>query len=326
MAMRSGVLWFVARAALLIALLVPAAARAQSGVGSTGAAVLQLPAGSRAVALSGAYVAAAGDADVLFYNPAGVAGLGAAASLAYQRHVADILFGSAAGAIEAGPLYIGLAVAYLDAGEIDVIEPDPNFGGQRGRGTGIRAGASESALRLAVAVPIGRFRLGAAAGAVTSSLAGVTRSAPIIDLGAHFELAAVTIGASLRNLGPALSGGDGADIPMPTEARLGAWYEHTLVNGLGFTLGADLASDLEAGTSRLAAGLEAGLLPGVGRAFGAVARVSLDDEGEADDALGALRFGAGITLDRIAFDYTYQDFEFFGGIHRIGIRWTRPRR
>lgn len=314
------------RAALAAALLLPAPALAQGGTGSSGAAVLQLPAGSRAYALSGAYVAASGDADALFYNPAGAAGLGAAASLAYHRHVMDIDFGSVAGALEAGPFVIGLAVTYLNGGDIEIIEPDPNFGGQRGRETGEFTSARESAARLALAAPLGRLSVGAAAGVVTSSLAGVTRSAPLVDIGAQFELPIVTIGASLRNLGPALSGDGGADVPLPTEARVGARFERELVNGLGFTIGADLASDLEAGTTWLAAGIEAGLLPGGDRMLGAVARVSMDGDARGEEELGALRLGAGFTFDRLAFDYTYQEFEYFGAIHRIGFRWARPPR
>ncbi len=301
-------------------------AHAQDGTGSTGAAVLQLPAGSRAAALSGAYVAAAGDADALFYNPAGVAALGAAASLAYERHVADITFGSAAGALEVGPLVFGLAATYLDAGEIEVFEPDPDFGGQRGRETGEVTGARESAARIAVAAPLGRFRVGAAAGVVTSNLAGLSRSAPLLDLGVQIDLPAVTLGASLRNIGPALGGDDGADIRLPTEARLGARSDRELGGGLGFTVGADLASDLRAGTTRVAGGVEAGLLPHADRRVAAVARIGMDSEGRTDGGLGALRLGAGIALDRLAFDYTYRELQYFGGIHRIGIRWSRPPR
>ncbi|HEX7120236.1 MAG TPA: hypothetical protein VF212_15685 [Longimicrobiales bacterium] len=316
------------RAAALVAALgaiAPAPSHAQDGAGSTGATVLQLPAGSRAAALAGAYAAVAGDADVLFYNPAGAAGVGAAASLAYERRVVDIVFGSAAGALGIGPVVLGLAVTYLDAGEVEVIEPDPDYGGQRGRETGETVGASESAARLAVAVPLGGVRLGAALGVVTSNLAGLTRSAPFVDLGAQFEVYGATVGAALRNLGGALSGDDAVDAPLPSEARLGVRFERARATGLGFTVGADLASDLRAGTTWLAGGVEAGLLPGVDRHYGAVARLSLDSR-DRDDALRTLRLGAGITLDRLGFDYTYQEFEHFGGIHRIGIRWSRPPR
>ncbi|HEX6938174.1 MAG TPA: hypothetical protein VF158_02090 [Longimicrobiales bacterium] len=325
MGTRSGLRRLIAPVAAAAAVAAPAAARAQDGVGSTGATVLQLPAGSRPPALAGAFAAASGEADALFYNPAGVADVGAAASLAYERRVADIVAGSAAGALEVGPVVVGLAVTYLDAGEVEVIEPDPDFGGQRGRETGATAGASESAARLAVAVPVGRIRLGAALGVVTSDLAGLTRSAPFVDLGAQLDVRGITLAAALRHLGGAMRGEDAVDAPLPSEARLGVRLEQSRATGLGFTLGADLASDLRAGTTWLAGGVEGGLLPGAGRRLGAVARLSMDSRDRAE-ALGALRLGAGITLDRLAFDYTYQDFEHFGAVHRIGIRWSRPPR
>jgi hypothetical protein len=64
---------FIRRCPLAASLLAAFAAAplAAQGVGTTGAQVMQLPAGARAAALSGAYTAASGDADVLFYNPAG---------------------------------------------------------------------------------------------------------------------------------------------------------------------------------------------------------------------------------------------------------------
>lgn len=314
--------------ALLVALPLlgrAAPARAQ-GPGTTAASVLQFQAGSRAAALSGAYTAASGDADVLFYNPAGAAGLDAAASLAYQRHVEDIAFGSAAGAYRLGRIVLGLGAAYFDAGEVRVIEPDPSFGGQRGRETGETAGARESAARLAVAVPVGRLSLGAAAGFVSSDLAGVTRSAPIFDLGAQFALPRITLGAAIRNIGGSMTGGDAEDAALPTEARLGATFEVAGAERLGVLVGADLASDLRAGTTTFAAGVEAGLLPQPSRRLSAVARLGMDTEGRGEDGLGALRFGAGLTLDRLAVDYTFQELEFFGAVHRIGARWTRAPR
>ncbi len=63
----------------LAALAAGAPVRAQQGAGVAGASVLQLPAGSRAPSFSGAYSAVTGDADVLFYNPAGLSTLRAGA-------------------------------------------------------------------------------------------------------------------------------------------------------------------------------------------------------------------------------------------------------
>jgi len=305
--------------------LLPAAARGQDGVATTGAPVLQLVAGSRAPALSGAYTAISGDADAIFFNPAGIAWLGSAASLAYQRHVEEIVLGSAAGAVQLGRMVVGLGAVYLDAGELVVIEPDPVFGGQRGRETGAMAGARESAARLAIAVPYGPLAIGGAVGVVTSDLAGVTRSAPYLDIGAQYVLPAVTIGAALRNMGGPMTGGNAESSPLPSELRAGAAVDLP-IGDLGALIGADLVSDLRAGTLTMVTGVEAGLRPGLENRIGAVGRLGYAVGSGTNGGLASLRVGGGLTIDRLSFDYTYQELRYFGGIHRVGLRWVRPAR
>jgi hypothetical protein len=116
----------IARALLLAITTIACAARvdAQSGDGSTAGTLLSIPAGSRAAAMGGAYVAGS-DVDVLFYNPAGAARLGTTASMVVQRHVADMMYASLAASTMIGPAAIGVTVGYLDFGTIDEIEPDP---------------------------------------------------------------------------------------------------------------------------------------------------------------------------------------------------------
>src|SRR5690606_40092476 len=75
------------------------------------------------------------------------------------------------------------------------------------------------------------------------------------------------------------------------------------------------------GGAWLAAGLEAGLLPGAGR-IGAVGRIGWDG-GTGAGGLGGLRLGAGLSHGEIAVDYAYQDLDPFGPVHPIGIRWRR---
>lgn len=317
--------------ALLIALVAVEPARAQDGVGSTGAQVLQLVAGARAASLSGAYTAAWTDSDVLFYNPAGTAALGAAASLAYQRHTAQgITFGSASGVYEIAGFAVGAGVAFLDAGEVAVIVPDPDFGGERGEETGETASAGESAVRLSAGKRLldGRFRVGAAAGFVSSALADVTRGSVIFDAGAQYDaMPNVAVGASLRNLGPRLSGEeeDVGGAPLPSEARFGATAQFYGADGMGAVVAADVISRLNEGTTSLVAGIEAGLMPTDADRLSAVARAGydLDDLDDEDGPLGAFRLGAGISLGSIAVDYTFRQFEYFGAVHRFGLRWRR---
>jgi hypothetical protein len=313
-------------AALAVAayLLGPARAAAQSGAGTTGATVLQLLSGSRAAALSGAYTAARYDADVLFYNPAGIASLNAGAALSYQRHVEDIGVASGAGVLRVGGIVLGAGVTFLDVGEIEEIRPDPAFGGQTGLPTGNTVTASETAGRVAAALDLmdERFQVGASLGLVSVNLAGVSRSTPMFDVGAQFVMPSVTLGASLRNAGGTLSGEDLADAELPTEARLGAAVQMTRPSGFGATLVADLIAGLRDSSTGLVAGVEAGLLPASNGRIGAVGRFGYNGAA-GDDGLGTLQLGAGVTLGNFAVDYAYQSYDNFGSLHRFGVRWAR---
>src|SRR5438132_577213 len=144
----------IAIAATLVAAATQARLSAQTGVGSTGAQLLQMAVGSRASAFSGAYTAAQNDADVVFYNPADTASVTSAASLSYGRFVQDVALMSAAGAVHLGALTVAAGGAFLDAGSVAETLPDPNFGGQRGRTTGNNVSASESAVRIALGAPL----------------------------------------------------------------------------------------------------------------------------------------------------------------------------
>lgn len=319
----------VAGAALaaLAADLAPSPAHAQQGAGSAGGVVLQMPAGSRAASLSGAYTAVTGDADVLFYNPAGLSSFQAGAGVSFEPLVEGISFGSAAGAFRLGKLALGAGISYLDGGSVDVTTPDPLFGGQRGTTTGQTASASMSAARFAAALPLmdGRLRVGAAAGFVSQSIAGASSGAPLFDLGAQFGLMpSLTAGASLRNVGGSLSG-DSTSAPLPAEARVGLAYTRATHTGLGLAVSADFVAGLKEHTSGIVGGVEAGLMPAGSRRFGAVARVGFSGD-QGSNGLAPLQVGGGLSLGAFALDYTFQDLNYFGAVHRIGLRWLSPLR
>lgn len=305
------------RALVVISLCAVTPLSAQSA-GETGAQVLQFNPGARASALSGAY-SAARDADALFYNPAGIAGSRAGASAAYESYSTKVSFGSAAGFTRIGAFSVGASIAYLDAGEIAEVIPDQDFGGNTGTPTGNSVGASESAARLSVALPLqnGRLRLGASIGFVAVGIAEVTSSAPVADLGVQYDLSSFTLSAVARNLGGTLSG-DG-DSPLPTELRLGAVVPITAARGIGLNVFADAVSRVREGSFTAAAGVEAGLIPKDANAIGLVARAGYDAEA---NQLSALHFGAGVTIRSIALDYAFQDLDFVGAVHRFGIRWS----
>lgn len=315
-------------AVLLALILVARPLYAQHGTGSTGAQVLQLPAGGRAATLSGAYTAASTDADVLFYNPAGIGALTAAAGFSYERwSQPGIAFMTGSGAYRIGPVVVGAAGAFLDAGTIEIIVPDPAFGGERGMSTGETASAGQSAIRFGAAMPvmIPRFRLGVAAGFVSTGInAGsrgdFSRSAAVFDAGLQYNLDFATLGVSLRNLGGDLSGDGAAATSLPTDVRIGILSRYVTTAGIGAVVSADFISRLAEDTNDFVAGLEAGLLPTPDRQYSAVARAGFGAGGNA--SISPLRFGIGFSVRRIAVDYMYRQTDFFGSMHRIGVRWS----
>lgn len=307
---------------LLLALALAAPLQAQDRAGSTGAQVLQFLPGSRAAALSGAYTAIAGDADALFYNPAGIASIKRAATLAFESYVSDVSYGSLGAATRLGPVTVGAAVAFLNAGDVREVIPDPQFGGNTGQETGNSVSASESAVRLAAALPMrgGRLRAGAALGFVASAIAEQHQSAPLLDLGAQYDVGPATIGASLRNLGADLSG-DATD-KLPTEARLGASAQLTHARGATVVGTVEIVARIGEGSTTLVGGLEGGLPATADRPFAILGRIGLDAE---SNQLGSLRAGATLGFRDVAFDYTYQTLEFLGSVHRFGLRITQLR-
>jgi hypothetical protein len=308
-------------AALLLAAATTAAAQ---GAGTATLEVLQMHAGTRAGALAGAYTAVGGDADALFYNPAGIAGLSGAVGLSYQRHAMDVNVGSASGATRVGRFVIGAGIVYLDAGEEPVLVPDEAFGGERGVETGEMVGARESATRLSVGMPLmgGRLFVGAGLGLALSELGGESRSGALVDLGAQGALLPwLRGGLSLRNLGT-LSGEGAEDASLPGEARAGVEAALAMPRGAHLRLVGDVVSRLGEGRTTFAVGGEGGmtgLIPGGG---GAVLRAGFDADPTLE-AASALHLGAGVSLGSLAVDYFYRNIEYLGAVHRIGVRWTR---
>jgi hypothetical protein len=305
----------------LVVLAVTAPLHAQDA-GSAGAQVLQFLPGSRAAAFSGAYTAIAGDADAIFYNAAGIASLRRAGTLAYESYVSDVAYGSLGVASRFGGFTIGASVAFLNAGEIEEVVPDEEFGGNHGQSTGNTLSASETALRVVAAIPLmdGRLRAGAAVGFVATAVAEQRQQAPLADIGVQYDVGIATLGATLRNFGTDLSG-DAVD-KLPTEARFGA-ATHLTREGSGIlSATGEVIARLGEGSVTFAAGVEAGLPATTSRPFTILARAGFDAESH---QLGALRAGATLGFRDVAFDYTFQSLEFFGAVHRFGLRVNRGR-
>lgn len=315
-----------ARPVLMVCLLLLGALQSDSaaqGAGSAGAQVLQFNAGSRAAALTGAYTAAHHDAEVVFYNPAGAAGLAWSGALSYETYVEQIALATAAGVLPLGRLSLGLGVVLLDGGEVAEIEPDPDFGGVTGRPTGRSVSASETAIRLTAASAFlnQRLRIGVNAGLVSQAIGSDALSAPVLDFGAQFDLSGVTLGLALRNAGSSLRG-DGV-ASLPTELRFGATTGLLRSGNFALSAHADLLRRLAEETTGFLLGVEGGLVP-AGAGLQLLGRVGFSGS-EGDGGLAPLKLGGGMVAGLLAFDYTYQNLDLFGGVHRFGVRWSGVR-
>lgn len=301
---------------LVVAMLGVAAApaRGQDGAGSSSAVLLQLAPAPRPVALGGAYAAVAADPYALFYNPAGLAGRGFGA--AYQAYPAGVAAGSLAGALPFGRLRLALGLHYLDLGEVDVLEPDPAYGGQRGRPTGEVVGGGEVLAAGGVAFTLTpALHLGAAAKALRVGLAGESGSGFAADLGAAAMLFGdrLRVGAAIQNLGPDL--GPGRASPLPRTVRAGAALDLGGAAGLRTILALD-AVRVE-GTTSIATGLEAGYRAAAG--FAVLARAGFDGRARSHDAASPLTLGAGLVLGRFRLDYAYRGVGPLGATHHFGF-------
>jgi hypothetical protein len=319
------VLGAVAAAAL------PQAVRAQAGPGTATAAVLQIPGGSRAAGLGGAYTAGT-DGDGLFYNPASAAWHAVSAGWSHQRHVMDIGYSSVGAAVRVWRLGIGASFAVLDYGSIEELVPDPAFAGQRGIETGEWRDANDAVARVTLAVPLFRQRLalGASVGLLWSTLAESVRTVELFDVGAQYRLGeGLSIGAALRNGGGQLEGAGLEPADLPAEVRAGiAWtLPAHRVRGLRAVAHTDFIAPLYDASNAIAAGLEIGTAPAsaiagfAGQRIGVAGRVGFNG-GPGARALGRMHYGAGLSVDGVALDYTLQPMGELGLAHRIGLRWT----
>jgi hypothetical protein len=303
--------------ALALLLLGGAPLRAQDGAGSSAAILLQLAPAPRPLALGGAYAALGSDAYALFYNAAGLAGASRAVGAAYQAYPVGVAAGSLAGVLPFGHFSLALGVHYLDLGEVEVLEPDPAYAGQRGRPTGETVGGGEVVASAGAAVAItSALAVGVAGKLLHVGLAGESDAGLAADVGASAGLLGgrLRVGAALQNLGPAV--GPGRAAPLPRMLRAGVALELGAAGpGIRTALAAE-AVHLE-GRASLAAGLELGYRDG--RGLGVLGRAGFDARARERDAASPVAVGGGIVLGGFRVDYAYRAVGPLGGTHHFGF-------
>lgn len=171
-----------------------------SKVGTTSATFLEIGVGARAIGMGGAFVAVANDANALYWNPSGIAGIRRSEVIfVHAEWLANADFDFAGIALPLGTFgTLGASITALNMGEMKVrtvFEPE---------GTGEMFDASDLALGLSYARNLtDRFSIGFTAKYIRQNIWHMSASSFAVDVGTLFitQFKDMKIGMSISNFG-----------------------------------------------------------------------------------------------------------------------------
>lgn len=280
---------------------------------------LRVDMSARAAALGGSFTSNNDDADVIFYNPAGLKSLSAnPISFSFVKHLMDINLASLSYSHEFEDIgRFGAAIKYINYGSFD--EADEN---------GNRIGefhANELALVIGYANELDKnFFYGANAKFIYSGIADRSSTAMAVDLGLHYYIPGPewNFGFSVLNLGAQLSNYYSTKEDLPLDIAVGVSKR---LENLPLRLSLDfhqLNKDRDNFSQRFKAftvGAEFTLSKVMKLRFG------YDNERRSDFKIGStagiagFNTGLGLKILEYQFDYGYSSLGLVGGLHRIGI-------
>jgi hypothetical protein len=302
---------------LFLGVIIAALLSSQSAVwadgGTTGADVLKIGVGARAIAMGEAYAGQADDVNSLYWNPGGLALMQERqASFMYDQMYQGLNFSNAAIGIPLENGAVGGSVSYLGYGDIDGFDTSGNSIGSQ---------SAYSAVGTLGAAWLGnQWSAGANVKGVQQKLADEKATAVAFDLGGTAIYPKPVMGGTLRfgvssrNMGSGMEYLQQKD-PLPRELRLGVAAVRMMNRKLNLTL--DYAMP-KAEDAFIAGGAEYWLVP-----FFAIRAgyTGMKNEGS------GLRAGAGIRIKGILFDYAYASGGELGVTHRyeLSLRFGEPR-
>ncbi len=262
-------------------------------VGTTSAKFLSIPVGARALAMGGAYVSIADDANAIYWNPAGLAQLGNREILfMHSEWLADINFDYLAFAINAGTgSAIGVSLTAMTMGEFEVTtELSPE-------GTGEVFSASSFALGFTYSRQLtDAFMIGGTAKYVLEKIWNSSATGFAVDVGTLFRtpIKNLRLGASISNFGTKMQM-SGDNLLVRKDIDPGTFGNNEDVNALLVTDKFDMPLNLKLGLS-------------YDVNFGEQNRLTIaSDATYPNDNEQSLNVGA---------EYSFNDFIFFRGGYR----------
>jgi hypothetical protein len=298
----------------------PDGAFSAKAAGSTGAAFLNLPAGSRTAAMGSASAAAARGPEAQFHNPALLARFEPESRQEAAADYGRLLETSYAGSLAyARPLgrdgALGAGFVYAGQSAQTTYDAQGNAGGKFNSG--------DLALSGAYARRVGGVYLGGSLQLLRQSLDDRHATGVAADLGLVAPHASelgdgpLDLGVTLNHIGPPVKLGPTAD-PLPLRVRMGTdWHASPIVDAaFDLVLPSDQAPFLCIG---LEARLPAARL-GSGKDWSAAARVGYDQSHGRDvDGIGGVTAGFGLDLSGFRIDYAWVPYGDLGTANRITL-------
>jgi hypothetical protein len=284
-----------------------------SGPGTTGADILKIGVGARAIGMGEAYVAQADDVSSLYWNPAGLALMQERqASFMYDQMYQDLKFQNASIGIPLENGAIGGSLSYLSYGDIQGFAPDGTATGNQTAYSGVGT--------LGAAWLGNQWSAGANIKGVQEKLADEKATAAAFDLGGNAIYPKPVLGGTLRfgavvqNLGSDIKFEQQSD-PLPMDWKLGVAAVQMLDKKLNVSM--DYTSP-KGDDAYVSGGFEYWLVPFIALRAG---YVNSKTEGN------GMRAGIGLRIKGVSFDYAYAGQGELGMSHRyeLSFRFGEPR-
>ena len=280
---------------------------------------LRVDMSARAGALGGSFVSYFDDADIIFYNPAGMKlSKGSPISFSFTKHLLDINLASLSYSTEIENVgRFGAALQYINYGNFTKAD---EFGNRTGE-----FGAGELAVLLGYAGEFEEnFYYGANAKIIYSSIADRSSSAIAVDLGLHYQIPSQQINIALvaLNLGTQISSFINTSEDLPVDVAFGISKR---LKNLPLRLSLDfhkLTEDRDDFIQRFKAfsiGAEFYLSQIFSLRFG------YDNEKRSELKVGTtagiagFNAGLGVNVSSYRFDYGYSSLGKVGALHRISL-------
>jgi hypothetical protein len=283
---------------------------------------LRIDMSARAAALGGSFISNDDDADVIFYNPAGLKSLETTpVSFSFVKHLMDINLASFSYSHDFEDIgRFGAAVKYISYGSFDRAD---EYGNKIGEFT-----ANELAFIVGYANELdNNFDYGANAKFIYSGIADRSSTAMAVDLGLHYSIPSSdwNFGFSALNIGTQLSSYYDTNEDLPLDIAIGVSKR---LEKLPLRLSLDFhqlnkeRDNFYQKFKAFTVGAEFTLSKVMKLRFG------YDNERRAEFKIGTtagiagFNAGVGIKISDYQFDYGYSSLGLVGGLHRIGVSTT----